>query len=308
MKTVILAATLATTAALPKYGKLMNKEMKDIVKEAGSAKMDQKEVVKKALAERVIGEQDIDKDGQLNVQSYDMNYFEIAAGVNGCDMNDRDETFGVGAYQCWDGIWQKSKDHGIPESMMFFKPNNGGFPFFALFNGHGCNWNNAYWFDRMRKAPFGFPGTYSPWHGCYAHVDDEGTTVYHASASWVMGPHMDYDGAIFSDSRSHKACYRGKVGFYETMRADRCITFDEDDEVTSEKMIVHACDEATNSFNVEVKHYSDAHCTNLVDTETHMSPEICLFDPHYFKESIMHDEYAHFEYSNKTCFKAPPLD
>lgn len=303
MKTAILISALATTAALPKFDKLMNVETKEIFKEARASKMDHKEVVKQAMSERVIVEENIDKNGQLNVESFNTNYFEIAAGVTGCDSANRLTTFGLGTYQCWNGVYQSDDMlHAYPESLMLFKPYNGGFPFIVVFDGHGCNWWDAFWFGRMRKGPFGFPGTYTPSDGCFAYHDDSGNAVWHQAAYWSAGPMMDYDGALLTDARSNKACHRGKVGSFHTLKADVCIPWDDG---KSEIITVNACDEATNSFDVEVKKYSDDMCQIWDETETHTSPETCRFDAEQFKDGFMYDSYGEFAYHNKTCFKAP---
>jgi hypothetical protein len=305
MKTAILATTLATTAALPNFDKLMKVEAKELIKQAKANKMDPKEVVKQAVAERVITEQQIGKDGQLSVQSHDMNYFEFAAGVAGCDMASRDETFGIRTYHCWDSISQKddNEEEGWPYSYMYFKPGNDGFPLVATFRGHGCNFENGFHFGRMRKASYGFPGTYSPWHGCYAHQDESGNDVFHMGASWTTGPSMEYDGMIFSISRSNKACYRGNVGSYGTMRANRCIAWEEDDGLwKSEIVFVNTCYE--NWFDVDIEHFNDESCQIFDHAEKLITPEVCLFDLDHFKDSIIYDGAATFEYSNYTCSQA----
>jgi hypothetical protein len=308
MKTAILATALATAAALPKMDKIVDREVKAVYKEAHENRMDKKEVVKRAVAERVIEEKDIDKNGLLTPQSHSYSmYFEVNAGENGCDSTNRQETFGIATNQCWDGVWQvedKPGDYGYPVSHMIFMPNNGGFPFFAAFDGHGCNWENAFWFGRTPKRDFfGFPGTYSPWHGCYAFQDDLGNNVYHMEASWSTGLNPTYDAAVFTGARSNKACYRGKVGYYEVMRSNSCIAWEEDGTMTSEKIVVNSCDEATQTIDVDVFHYSDGNCVNLVGSEKHTSPEECVFDGEHFKDEIMYEGGVDFEYENKTCFK-----
>ena len=162
MKTALIATTLVTASAIPKMNKLFHSELSIVAKHAKTDKMNANVVRSKAVTDKVIKEDDIDKHGQLNVESHNyMNNFEIAAGVVGCSGDDRIETFSVQTGHCWDGIWDGGD--GYPESLMLFKPYNYGFPLYALFMGHGCNWNDAYWYGRVPKRQFfDMPGDYQP--------------------------------------------------------------------------------------------------------------------------------------------------
>ena len=107
MKTALIATTLVTASAIPKMNKLFHSELSIVAKHAKTDKMNANVVRTKAVTDKVIKEDDIDKHGQLNVESHNyMNNFEIAAGVVGCSGDDRIETFSVQTGHCWDGIVQ----------------------------------------------------------------------------------------------------------------------------------------------------------------------------------------------------------
>ena len=72
----------------------------------------------------------------------------------------------------------------------------------------------------------------------------DGAGQYYMSAEWTMGHTPHYDAVVGSLSRSNKACWRGRGGAHDVIKANVCIPYEGDDgEMYSEKYVVHACDE-----------------------------------------------------------------
>jgi hypothetical protein len=175
MKSVILAGTLAVLAngaKVSNFDKKLSSVSKRVPREKARTEVKSnpaktKELQAKMMKEAPMTEEAISKDGFLTEGvATGWKVFEITAGATGCDVSNRDVTFGINMWRCTDAIWKSTdpggEDIGYAESYIYYYAGNGGFPKIAFFDGHGCDWNNLYWIDRVYKTDFGFPMNYKP--------------------------------------------------------------------------------------------------------------------------------------------------
>jgi hypothetical protein len=142
--------------------------------------------------------------------------------------------------------------------------------------------------------------------GCVAASDEAGMPV-HMDATWRNEAHKPmYDSVIFADSKSHKACNKERDTWYQITKSNACLFgYHDMSGPVWEKMMVNACDETTSNFNVVIASYSDSACTNMIDSDTHTSPEWCMFDLDEFDYGLMDMNYGSMLYNSEYCHKEP---
>jgi hypothetical protein len=231
--------------------------------------------------------------------------FEISVGSNNC--NDPYEVEAYELYRCQNTIITDMDNSTYAVSELLIEPGNDGFPIYAFFNGHDCrDWLGYY---RMNKRDFGFPATYEPGQCSQMEMDGNPINVY-SKASWETRemPDPQGDAVMWGYSGKHKACLKEKFLSHGMMKAGACMMDYYDHDGTGPmwmKFEVISCDPY--NFHVMEKEYSDARCTNMVHSESHMLNPECLFDFDYFEEASMSNgggwSWAGFEYFSYACNK-----
>lgn len=108
----------------------------------------------------------IDDSSLVSESNSDNDIFEMSLGKHGCrvndDVKDPDVVSGYRMGRCYDYIsvpTSRDESHGTAYSKNLRKPNNGGFPIWQRFLGHGCKGTpDARW--RMDKRSEGFRSDY----------------------------------------------------------------------------------------------------------------------------------------------------
>jgi hypothetical protein len=315
MQKVIIATALLATASgkgmthTKQVHKSMAAERKAARKSTMSALKSATPSEKKAHSMSVAAS--LEKEGVVRTKSHMRNrFFEIASTDAADCMSGFGAVDGIEAGRCTNGIeYMDESGMAYTFSEMAYIPNNGGFPIFASFWGHGCDWDNLLYRFRMPKTEFGFPGSYTV-GGCLpVYPDGAGTSsapMYHRGAGWHEYRHMpDYNAVMEGVEGDSRDCEDDIYSFYSFINADVCMAEDEDDGTSYfRKFNVMDChDMEGNTRSVTEMRFSDAACTTTIDSEMHY-PEHCVFDVEYFTEEMEYEGYAYLEYETRDCYKA----
>jgi hypothetical protein len=163
MKSAVLVSSMAILAsagtAFPKT-KDMSEIRKSLKTERAKFKVAAK--VNGAKAGAMAAESLLKEEGisVLDVKSMDHDeiFFEMRKGLSDCDTTVK-MVDGFEVNRCINGIWDDA-GFGRPESEVFIKPKNGGFPIALWFDGHGCNEDRLYGWMRVPKTWLGYAPDY----------------------------------------------------------------------------------------------------------------------------------------------------